>query len=252
MAKRKGSSGKGGSHQAAVNQKAAVNGGSAPQAEAAATVAATPAATPNPKASAATISRKEMLREAAIKKRKQQNMLFTAGAVLVVALIAVASYFYYQSQQPVVGETTFPTQGNLHIPLGSVSPTEYNSTPPTTGPHFENLASWGVHADNVRYEHLIHNLEDRGVVVYYQCETDCPELVAELESILEPYIASGRHIVLARNNPAWVENGQQLHQDMGAPIALTAWRKLLLMDEVDAETIQKFIEKYEGIDHHRG
>jgi hypothetical protein len=39
---------------------------------------------------------------------------------------------------------------------------------------------------------------------------------------------------------------------MGAPIALAAWRKLLLMDEVNADTIRTFIERYEGIDHHRG
>jgi hypothetical protein len=104
----------------------------------------------------------------------------------------------------------------------------------------------------VRYEHLIHNLEDSGVVIYYQCEDGCPDLVAELETILNPLIADGRHIVLARNDPNWVENGQQLHKDMGARIALAAWRKLLLMDEVNADTILNFIEKYEGIDHHRG
>jgi hypothetical protein len=103
----------------------------------------------------------------------------------------------------------------------------------------------------VRYEHLIHNLEDAGVVVYYQCDDDCPDLVAQLEEVLEPYITSGRHVVLVRNDPSWVENGQQMHKDMGARIALTAWRKLKLMDEVNPDTIRTFIDKYEGIDHHQ-
>jgi hypothetical protein len=193
-----------------------------------------------------------MLRERAAQKRRQQTMWIAVGAVVIVILIGVAVYIGYRNSQPVVGETTFPTQGNLHIPLGSTASTPYNSTPPTSGPHYENLASWGVQPENVRYEHLIHNLEDSGVVVYYQCDDGCPEMVAELEAILQPYIDSGRHVVLARNDPAWTINGVQMHKDMGAPIALTAWRKLLLMDTVDANTIRTFIERYEGIDHHRG
>ena len=243
MAKRKKSASKNASSPNVARQDAS----SPPAATGAATATAMP-----PKAAAATISRKEMLREAAIRKRRQQNMWVAIGGVVIVALIGVAIYMGYRNSLPVVGETTFPTQGNLHIPLGTVSSTEYNSTPPTTGPHYENIVSWGVHTDNVRYEHLLHNLEDAGVVIYYQCEDSCPEVVAELETIIDPFLANGRHVVLARNDPNWVENGQQMHKDMGARIALAAWRKLLLMDEVDAETIRTFIEKYEGIDHHRG
>jgi hypothetical protein len=254
MAKRKQSAGK-----AATPRSAAKGKTGAPQAVA---VAADPQiaseggvaapSTQTPKPNAATISRKEMLRESARRKRRQQNMWLAVAGAVIVALIGVAVYISYRNSLPVVGETTYATQGNLHIPLGSVANITYNSTPPTSGPHYENLASWGVHTSNVRYEHLIHNLEDAGVVVYYQCDDGCPDIVAELESILQPYLVEGRHVVLARNDPNWVENGIQLHKDMGARIALVAWRKLLLMDEVDAETIRTFIDRYEGIDHHRG
>lgn len=244
MAKRKQAAGK------ATNPRPVTAATSAPQV---APVAATAENIPAPKAAApGTVSRKEMLREQAIRKQRQQNMwLAIAGAVIVV-LIGVGIYIGYRNSLPVVGETTFPTQGNLHIPLGSVASQPYNSTPPTTGPHYENLAAWGIQRENVRYEHLIHNLEDAGVVVYYQCEDECPDLVAELESILDPYITADRNVVLTRNNPDWLENGQPMHKDMGARIALTTWRKLLLMEEVNADTIRTFIEKYEGIDHHRG
>ena len=246
MAKRKASAGK------AANTKPAVTASSATSVAAQAVpLAASAEATP--KASTASVSRKEMLREAAVRKRKQQSIWLSAAGVVIVLLIGVAVYLGYRNSLPVVGETTFPTQGNLHIPLGSTSEVSYNSTPPTTGPHYENLAAWGIQSTPVRYEHLIHNLEDAGVVVYYQCEDGCPELVAELEAVLEPYIAEGRHVVLARNDPTWVEGSSApLHKDMGARIAVTAWRKLLLMEEVNADTIRTFIEKYEGIDHHRG
>ena len=248
MAKRK-TSPKTSTGKAAHTSAAARGGIGAPEAVA---VADAPQPTPMPKASAATISRKEMLREAAIRKRQQQNRWVIAAGTVIALLVGVAIYIGYRNSLPVVGEATFPTQGNLHIPLGSTASIEYNSVPPTTGPHYENLAAWGVQREYVRYEHLIHNLEDGGVVIYYQCEEACPELVAELEEIVAPYRAQDRHVVLARNDPNWVLNGTPMHKDMGARIALAAWRKLLLIDEIDAETINTFIERYEGIDHHRG
>jgi hypothetical protein len=243
MAKRKTSAGKAANTRTAVRESAP-----APQVVTAPAIAESTVA---PKRSAATISRKEMLREVAARKRKQQNLWVMVGGVIVVLLIAVAVYIGYQTSLPVVGETTFPTQGNLHIPLGSSSSTPYNSTPPTSGPHYDNLAAWGVQSENVRYEHLVHNLEDGGVVVYYQCDGDCPELVSQLEDVLQPYLDAGSHVVLARNDPTWVVNGQPMHKDMGARIALAAWRELLKMDEVNPDTIRKFIDRYEGIDHHQ-
>jgi hypothetical protein len=193
------------------------------------------------------------MREAAARKRRNQNLILIGAGVLVAALVIGLVVLNFRRNQPVVGEQSFTSQGNVHIPLGSISPIAYNSIPPTSGPHYENLAAWGSHMEPQRYEHLVHNLEDGGVVVYYQCEDGCPELVAELESILEPYFAAGRHVALVPNDPTWTVGGSQpLHRDMGARIALTAWQRLLTMDEVDAETIRQFIERYEGIDHHQG
>lgn len=241
MAKRKGSTGK--SESTGTPVLAA-----APQA-----VTPTVSTENSPKAMGSTPNRKAQLREAAVRKKQQQNYMLIGAGVVIALLIVVAVMMNMRNSQPVVGEMTFPTQGNLHIPLGSTASVPYNSTPPTTGPHYENLAAWGIQTENARYEHLIHNLEDSGVVIYYQCEDGCPELVAELEAIVEPYLAEGRHVVLTRNDPNWVVGGSApLHKDMGARIALTAWRKLLLMDEVNADTIRTFIDRYEGIDHHRG
>ncbi|MEM7128883.1 MAG: DUF3105 domain-containing protein [Chloroflexota bacterium] len=149
------------------------------------------------------------------------------------------------------GEESFATLGNLHIDLGVRSPQPYNSLPPTSGPHYPSIVGWTIYEEPIRYEHLVHNLEDGGVVLYYQCEEDCPELVEQLTSLIQPYIDEGRHVVLAPNDPSWtVGDDSTLHQDLGAPIAITAWQKLLKLDEFDAERLAEFIEAYEGIDHH--
>ena len=198
-----------------------------------------------------TRGRKAALREQAARRKRNQNLMLIGGGVLMVLLLAAFVTAGVLRQRPVAGEQSYAAQGNLHIAFGSVSPIAYNSTPPTSGPHYENLTAWGVHDEPVRYEHLVHNLEDGGVIVYYQCEDGCPEVVAQLRDIVEPYSRAGRHAVMVPNDPAWtIGDSQPLHGDMGARIALTAWQRLLPLDDVDEEAIRAFIERYEGVDHH--
>jgi hypothetical protein len=194
---------------------------------------------------------KQTLRAQMAKQRRNQNLMIGAAAAILVLLIGFVVYLNVRGEQPVAGETQLASQGNMHIEFGSPSPIAYNSVPPTSGPHYGNLVGWGIYQEPQRYEHLVHNLEDGGVVIYYQCPDGCPEIVQELEELVQPYIAQGRHIVLAPNDPAWsINNGPPLHQDMGARIALTAWQRVLKLDEVDSGAIRAFIQRYEGIDHH--
>lgn len=153
--------------------------------------------------------------------------------------------------EPAAGEALQPMQGNNHIANNEFSPVAYRSTPPTSGPHYPNIAPWQVSEEPWRYEQLLHNLEDAGVVIYYQCDDGCPDLVQQLRDLAQPYIDGGRHVLVAPNVPTWTTpDGKTLHQDMGATIAVTAWRRLLKLDEFDADQINAFIDAFEGIDHH--
>jgi hypothetical protein len=86
----------------------------------------------------------------------------------------------------------------------------------------------------VPLELQVHNLEDGGVVVQYNCE--CPALVAQLRDIVSKY---ERNVVLAP------------YPTMRSRIALTAWTRIDTMEEFDAKRIARFIEAYRGIDHHK-
>ena len=195
-------------------------------------------------------SRKNALRERAAQKRRRQNLILYGSIAAVVGAIALIFLVNYWGNRPVGDEQVFSSQGNLHIPDGTAAQIKYNSLPPSSGPHYERIASWGVYAEPLPYERLIHNLEDAGVVVYYQCETACPELFEQLKDAVQPFIDRGRHVILAPNQPGWSEAGGTPHEDMGAPIALVAWQRVDTLESVDADRIAAFIERYEGIDHH--
>jgi hypothetical protein len=124
--------------------------------------------------------------------------------------------------------------GNQHIGPEAVGTVTYNSTPPTSGPHLGQVAQWGVHSEPIPNELQVHNLEDGGVMVQYDCE-DCDELVNQLAGVVRRYHEA---VILAP------------YPDMPNRIALTAWGRIDAFDEFDEERIVSFIEAYAGLDHH--
>ena len=197
-------------------------------------------------------SRKNELRAKAAQKRRRQSMMLWAGIAAVVVLIGGIFFVNYWSSRPVGEEVAFASQGNIHIADFARAPIAYNSTPPTSGPHYETIARWDVYEETLPYERVLHNLEDGGVAIYYQCEDGCPELVTQLADVVNPYIDQGRHVIMVPNAPDQLgSDGQPLHQDMGSQIALAAWQRLDKFDELDPDRVRAFIERYEGIDHHQ-
>lgn len=68
---------------------------------------------------------------------------------------------------------TFPAQKAIHVPPAKLPKGfEYNSFPPTTGPHHPNPAVWGVYDEPVAQNHLTHNLEHGGLVIQYGPDVD--------------------------------------------------------------------------------
>jgi hypothetical protein len=129
--------------------------------------------------------------------------------------------------------TAIPSMGNAHIQLETDPHPPYNSDPPTSGPHLPYLAPWGIHTRPIPRPLQVHNLEDGGVLIQYNCE--CPDLVEQLAAIVRRY----EHGVILAPYPG-----------MKSRIALTAWTRIDTMDEFDERRIVRFINAYRGIDHH--
>jgi hypothetical protein len=165
--------------------------------------------------------------------RRRRNA--TIGIVVAVVAAAVVGYFAYQASANRPG-VEFPDQGNLHLATESEPHVPYNSDPPTSGPHLSYIAPWGVHNVPIGTELQVHNLEDGGVMVQYNCPNGCPDLVGQLSAIVKGY---DRFVVLAP------------YPGMKTRLALTAWTRLDAFDEYDEARIVRFIRAYRGIDHHK-
>ncbi len=195
---------------------------------------------------------KHAMRERAAQQKRRQNLKLWGGVAAISLLFVGILFLNFWSNRTVGDEVSYRSQGNTHIPDNTLKTIDYNSAPPTSGPHYGAIAPWGIYDEPLPYERVLHNLEDGGVAIYYQCEDGCPELVTQLEEVLTPFIRRGDHVVLVPNDPTYVApTGDTLHEDMGSRIAMAAWQRLDKFDEFDADRVRAFIDRYEGIDHHQ-
>ena len=152
----------------------------------------------------------------------------------VVALIAVPIVINTSQRTSLPGEA-FPSQGNTHIAEGNTS-TDYNSSPPTSGPHWETMANWGSYDFVVPDQVLLHNLEDGGVVLWYALGSrrENQARIRQLEEISRNF----ESVIIAPR------------EDLEAPFAATAWGRRQLFSSADQAEMRTFIGAFEGVDHH--
>jgi len=165
-------------------------------------------------------------------RRARRRWTLGAGIAAAIVVAVIVGYFAYRAQADLPGQK-FADQGNLHVQTVNEPHEAYNSVPPTSGPHLPYIASWGIHTRPISNELQVHNLEDGGVVIQYNCE--CPEIVGQLSAIARKYPTQ---VVLAP------------YPSMPRKIALTAWTRLETLDAVDEARIERFIRAYRGLDHH--
>ncbi len=153
-----------------------------------------------------------------------------------------------------------PTLGNEHVSSPSAPHVPYNTSPPTSGPHLQWTAKWGVHTTPILRELQVHNLEDGGVVIQYKCQAPCPGLVGNLEALAARYQAKA-DADRAKVSPLLKKPEEPVrsrydhlivapYPDMEHTIVLTAWGRIDELDQYDEARIVKFIEAYIGVDHH--
>lgn len=170
------------------------------------------------------------------KKEAKRKQLFKklALAAGIIVVLAAAVFVVIEQQKPLPGKKVAVMKDQSHIQDINSPHTPYNSDPPTSGQHVDYIANWGVHKEPVPKEVLVHNLEDGGVVIYYNKNTD-KTTVEKLEKLVNHF---KEHVLLTP------------YPEMKNTITLTAWGRIDKLNKFDEERVNSFIQAFKGIDHH--
>ena len=122
--------------------------------------------------------------------------------------------------------TAIPQLGREHIP--NTEQVTYNSTPPTSGSHYDTPARWGIYNEAPVDEHLVHNLEHGGIIISYN-----PEQIEE--PTLDQLRQQTRQ--LSQINPRIILTPRA---NLEAPLVLTAWGYLEKLDSYDPAAVEAF------------
>jgi Protein of unknown function (DUF3105) len=198
------------------------------------------------------MSRRAAQSRAGAAQRRARRRSFLAVVAVVVALIVVAAAILIllsgkggpDTEASAVKNYPYPVQmfppdpgGRTHIPPGQ--PYDYNSNPPTSGPHTSATATPGVHDEPVPKETLVHNMEHSQVVVWYNCNAPQP-LNADACDALKQSLAGVVSDALQRNKKVVMTP----YTEMDHTIALTAWQFLDAFDQFDGQRVRTFIDTF--------
>ena len=138
-------------------------------------------------------------------------------------------------------ETTAALEGVHSITTPDGTSDQWNTDPPTSGPHYEVPVIWGSYDEPVNQAQLVHNLEHGGVAIQYGDQVP-PATVEQLEglvqdnprgTVLAPLPSLGNQISLG----AWVtESASEPEKGTGYLAKCTAF---------DEDAFQAFLDAYQ-------
>jgi len=153
------------------------------------------------------------------------------------------------SAPPFLG-THYTSQGHRHFADGEPTSFDYNSDPPTSGPHREIFNDVFISPTPLPKYVQVHLLEHGNVLLQYDC--DCPDIAGALSQIAYRYnlrlMPPDRIQPLPQDVQAGEEAGMAVivapYPGMKHKIALTAWTRLATLDAIDELKIISFIDSY--------
>jgi len=159
------------------------------------------------------------------KNTRNRALKWTAG-ILAIGIVGYGLFLLIsRTATPRLGES-IAIQGRDHISVGSSHP-EYNSNPPTSGPHYVQPTPWGVYPDELKDENVVHSLEHGGIWISYQPDID-EETKAKIQAIGKKH--SGSVVVSPRSAN-------------DSLIALASWGRLEKLSSFDEARILEFIKR---------
>jgi len=128
----------------------------------------------------------------------------------------------------------YPSEGNDHVSQGT--DVSYETTPPTSGPHYGNPAAAGFYEEPPQLERIVHSLEHGAVVIYYDPAALDAAARDHLQSLANEHTGTWSSVIVAPHP----------EDDPESAYALTAWRHKLTTDDYDREVVRAFLAEYLG------
>lgn len=180
--------------------------------------------------------RRESERKAAARRR---NIVTTAIALLVVAAVAAVVVFSRGDEESIGGSIasagcddiqTFDeadAEGSREHVSEDV---QYDTSPPTYGPHFDQTAPAGFHEEAIPEENYVHNLEHGQVVIHYG-----PDASDEIKDKIDTLVDQEAQATLAVPT-----------EGLDKPVYFTAWGASQGCDEPAQAAADTFRERFQG------
>jgi hypothetical protein len=169
-----------------------------------------------------------------MKKTKKNNnsIIYIVAVILILILAFIFSKKSKQNEQQAVNNLfdkeiildvqEFKDQGTEHI-SGSGN-FEYNSNPPTSGPHYGQAPRWGFYREPIDDESALHAVEHGGIWVSYN------NLNQDEIDLLKEFANTNAQSVIV--TPRDQNNSR---------ISAVAWTKIVEFESVDVDALQKFL-----------
>lgn len=156
-------------------------------------------------------------------------------SVLIIAGATILLTGQSQKEQEKLGKplsgTEVPIQGAGHVPDGTQI--QYNSNPPTSGPHYNNPQPAGIYDNPVPDGNLVHSMEHGAGILWYRPDLSKDTLEA-LKQVFDSANVS-KKIMVPRSS-------------LDVQVALTSWGRLLKIEQFEASDsakIKQFLETNE-------
>lgn len=175
-------------------------------------------------------SKRQQIHERHRRQKIKTNLMWGGIGVVVIAIFSI---IIWQRVRPAAGKSIqIMTESSQHIPMDS-DPGEYNSDPPTSGPHYAEEARAGFYDSN-NYQfpagYLVHNLEHGYVIFWYNCdlldETGCADLKEQIKTTMDDL---GGTKLIAYPWPS-----------LDVPLVMTSWGRLQRLETFDSEQVKAF------------
>ncbi len=133
--------------------------------------------------------------------------------------------------------------GHGHIDAGERAVYPNGISPATSGPHWGvfaptqeiptgSPARWGLYNSEIPDEVLVHNLEHGGIGMHYNCPETCSEVIQTFISIAQGLTGGSSQFIISP------------YSGMDSKLAITAWTRVLFLDEMDVDLISRFVTAY--------